>query len=120
LGNYLLCCFFCVKQLFYYSRLFAGGDAKLMIAFGAILPFSENFYFNIRLSVMFLFIFFLVGFFYGTFYSFVLAIKNWKSFSRGFLIYLKKYEKVYILTLIFVLFFILLGIFFNFNFIFYL
>ena len=32
--------FFILGNLFYYGRIFAGGDAKLMIAMGAILPFK--------------------------------------------------------------------------------
>ncbi|MBU2053223.1 MAG: prepilin peptidase [Nanoarchaeota archaeon] len=35
--------FFVLGNLLYYGRMFAGGDAKLMIAMGAVLPFSESF-----------------------------------------------------------------------------
>ena len=33
---------FVLANALYYGRVFAGGDAKLMIALGAILPFSED------------------------------------------------------------------------------
>ena len=36
--------FFVIGNLFYYSRLFAGGDAKLMISLGTILGFSNSFF----------------------------------------------------------------------------
>src|SRR3989338_8270060 len=40
--------FFLLGNLFYYGKAFAGGDAKLMIALGTILPFSESFFVNLE------------------------------------------------------------------------
>ena len=34
--------FFVLGNAFYYGRFFAGGDAKLMISLGAILPLSTS------------------------------------------------------------------------------
>ncbi|MEK6859885.1 MAG: prepilin peptidase, partial [Nanoarchaeota archaeon] len=34
--------FLILGNIFYYSKMFAGGDAKLMIALGAILPLSYS------------------------------------------------------------------------------
>jgi Flp pilus assembly protein protease CpaA len=42
--------FLLLGNLFYYSRIFAGGDAKLMIALGGVLFFSNSFYENIYYS----------------------------------------------------------------------
>ncbi len=76
--------FFLIGNLFYYLRIFAGGDAKLMIALGAILPFSNNFITNIKIYILFLAIFFIIGSIYGVFYSIVLMLKNFKSFKKEF------------------------------------
>lgn len=76
--------FFILGNLFYYGRIFAGGDAKLMIALGAILPFTESFYFNLRIFIGFLFLFVFVGAVYGLLWSIYLAIKNKKSLTKNF------------------------------------
>ena len=47
--------FFIIANLFYYGKVFAGGDAKLLIGFGAVLPFeSLSDFFS--LTVIFIFI----------------------------------------------------------------
>ncbi len=86
--------FFVLGNLFYYGRIFAGGDAKLMIALGAVLPIYETLLENVR----FFFIFLLLLFFLGAIYSFIvsgsLAIKNFKAFRKEFSIQLKKNKKI--------------------------
>jgi hypothetical protein len=74
-------------------RVFAGGDAKLMIALGAILPFSESFFSNIKIYLLFLCIFFVTGSLYGFVYSFVLASKNFRRFKSEFLKQAKSEKK---------------------------
>lgn len=76
--------FFILGNLFYYSRIFAGGDAKLMIALGTILPFSEYFLINLRIFIVFLIVFLFIGSFYGLFWGFALSIKNFKKFKKEF------------------------------------
>jgi len=76
--------FFVVGNLFYYSRLFAGGDAKLMIALGPILGFSSNFISNVKIYFVFLFVYLIVGMFYGIVWSFGLSLRNWKAFQKEF------------------------------------
>ena len=46
--------FFLIGNLLYYSRMFAGGDAKLMIALGPILAFTNNFFVNLEIYLLFL------------------------------------------------------------------
>lgn len=76
--------FFIIGNLLYYGKVFAGGDAKLMIALGAIVPFSEVFIININ-SILTFFLFFLVaGAFYGVVLSVILGFKNKKEFVREF------------------------------------
>ena len=57
--------FFFIGNMLYYGRMFAGGDAKLMIALGAILPFSGNFLDNLKLFTLFLLIFLFIAAFYS-------------------------------------------------------
>lgn len=76
--------FFILGNLLYYGRVFAGGDAKLMIALGAILPFSESLYGNLNLFFMFFMFFLIAGAVYGLIFSLVLAINNRKNFKKEF------------------------------------
>jgi len=88
-GLYGLGIFFVLGNIFYYGRIFAGGDAKLLIALGAVLPFSLDFWINVRIFGLFIFALLLVGGFYGIIWSFVLSIKNFKDFKKEFLIQMK-------------------------------
>jgi len=73
--------FFVLGNLLYYSHVFAGGDAKLMMALGVILPFSTNFLVNVKVFISFLFLFLAVGSIYGLAMSIFLAAKNFKNFK---------------------------------------
>ena len=86
--------FFVLGNLFYYGRMFAGGDAKLMIALGVILPFSENFFVNVKIFVLFFFIFLFAGAFYSLTISIILSLKNFKSFKQEFYKQLSKKRKI--------------------------
>ena len=65
--------FFIIANIFYYGKLFAGGDAKLMIALGSIIP-----------SFAFLSNLLIVGSAYGLLYSLVLAAANHRRFFHEF------------------------------------
>lgn len=86
--------FFVIGNLLYYGRMFAGGDAKLMIALGAVLPFSENFLVNAKIFVLFFFIFLFVGAFYSLTISIILSLKNLKAFKKEFYKQLSKKRKI--------------------------
>jgi Flp pilus assembly protein protease CpaA len=75
---------FVVGHLLYYGRLFAGGDAKLFIALGVILPFSNNFYDNNMIFLVFLIALLFGGAVYSLGFSGVLAYKNKEGFSKKF------------------------------------
>src|SRR3990167_3132221 len=53
--------FLLLGNLFYYSRLFAGGDAKLLIALGVVLPLSYDWVVNFKIFGFFVLIFMLGG-----------------------------------------------------------
>lgn len=86
--------FFILGNLLYYGKLFAGGDAKLMIALGAVLPFSENFLVNTNIFILFLFIFLFIAATYSIIISLVLSFKNFKKFKKEFSIILNKNKKL--------------------------
>jgi len=69
---------------FYYGRIFAGGDAKLFIALGAVLGFSGVFYDNIKIYGLFVFGVFLIGAVYGFAWSGYVCCKNFKDFKKRF------------------------------------
>jgi Flp pilus assembly protein protease CpaA len=66
---------------------FGGGDAKLLMALGTILPFSFKFWANINLLAIFFITLFFIGAFYGLVFSMVIAVRNRKKFYEKF-----KYE----------------------------
>ncbi|MEK6898038.1 MAG: prepilin peptidase [Nanoarchaeota archaeon] len=92
--------FFLIGNALYYGRMFAGGDAKLMIALGAVLPFYGNFYKNLEILTMFFLIFLFSGAVYGLFWSFILSARNFKIFKTEFgKQFKRKKSLIYICTL---------------------
>jgi len=74
--------FFTLSNLLYYSRFFAGGDFKLLISLGAILPFSGSFLVNIKIFIVFFLFFFFIGALYTILSSIYLALSNLKKFKK--------------------------------------
>jgi len=103
--------FFVLGNLFYYGRIFAGGDAKLMIALGTILPYSSDFLSNFSTFLNFLLIFLFVGFIYILATSTILCIKNFKEFKKEFLHQLKKNKISTLIILISSIVSLILGFF---------
>jgi len=79
---------------FYYARLFAGGDAKLLMGLGAVLPFSNTLLENLEIFTYFIILFLVCGSAYGLLYSLILAIKNNKKFTKEFKKQLKNNKKL--------------------------
>ncbi len=79
-----LAIFFAVGNLLYYGKLFAGGDAKLMIALGAVLPLTTSFTSNVKIFIFFLLLFFFAGAIYTIITSAALGIKNSKELEKEF------------------------------------
>ncbi|RLG14532.1 hypothetical protein DRN69_04105 [Candidatus Pacearchaeota archaeon] len=101
--------FFVLGNALYYGKMFAGGDAKLIIALGVILPFSEGFITNVQSFVLFFIIFLSIGAFYGLFISFFLSLKNFKNMKKEFIRYVKKYKKIISCVMVGGLFLMILG-----------
>ena len=82
--------FLIIGNLLYYGKVFAGGDAKLLMGFGAILPFENVFDFLI-IGSGFIFVLFFIGAIYSLIWSVSIVLKNKKKFAREFR---KKFENV--------------------------
>lgn len=84
--------FFVVAILFYYARLFGGGDVKLMMALGAILPFFSTFSENLKVLLFFVFALLLVGFVYSLLIVIINTFFHWKPFMKRFSFHFRKYR----------------------------
>ena len=91
--------FFILGNLLYYGKMFAGGDAKLMIALGAVIPFSAIFNENLKMFLLFFVLFLLIGAAYSILASIYLSFRNFKRFKREFSKQFKKNKKLSILIL---------------------
>ena len=110
-GLFGLGIFLVLGNLLYYSRVFAGGDAKLMIALGAVLPVFPTLKQNAEVFLFFLFLFFVVGGIYGIVGSVFISIKSFKKFKKGFPKTFSKNKRVLIIYSIFAISFLILGFF---------
>jgi len=99
--------FVVIGHLFYYSHFFAGGDAKLLIALGTILPFTNSIYVNFKIGMLFLVLFMVVGGIYGLFWSILLSIKHRDVFGYELK---KQYYKFHGLIHVFIILGVLLMI----------
>lgn len=108
--------FILIGFLFYYGKVFAGGDAKVMMALGAVIPFYGIFSFNKSLMISFIVLFLFVGAIYGLIFSLVYALKNKEAFIKEFNKQFKKRKKfvysIVVLSIIVVLLSLVNSIFF--------
>ncbi|MEK6855617.1 MAG: A24 family peptidase [Nanoarchaeota archaeon] len=100
--------FYGLALTFYYSRVFAGGDAKLLIGIGAILPYHSLFDLLV-FGVGFIFLLFIVGAGYTLIYSGFLLFHGRKRFFKEFYRQLKNNRVilliVWIISLVMLLFY---------------
>ena len=101
--------FFAIGNILYYGRVFAGGDAKLMIALGTILPFSSEIFSNFNIFFNFVLIFLSVGFVYVLVSSAMLCVKHFKPFKREFSKQLKKNKRLMLALIFFSIIVLALG-----------
>lgn len=102
--------FFILSNLLYYARFFAGGDAKLLIGLGAVLPYSTSFYSNINISLVFLFLIFLVGAAYTLIFSFFLIRKGFFSKLKE---NYRKYRGIFNIIFLFSLLLLVIGVLYS-------
>lgn len=75
--------FFFISQAFYYGRVFGGGDAKLLVGIGAVLPFG-NLNELIINGCLFLLLLFFIGAAYSLIASVIFAFRNKRKFLVSF------------------------------------
>lgn len=92
--------FLILGNLFYYSRLFAGGDAKLLIGLGGILPLSYNWLVNLEIFGIFILLFLVTGAVYVLVWAIFLAIKNSEKFKKEWAKQWKIYRKMFLIFFI--------------------
>jgi len=90
--------FYVLAHAFYYTKVFAGGDAKLLMGYGVLLPYS-NYFSVLVLGIGFVFILFLIGAFWSMSYGVKIVSGDWGKFKREFIVNLNKYG-LYILGLV--------------------
>jgi hypothetical protein len=74
---------FLLATILYYSRIFAGGDAKLMMALGTTLPLTLNLNNNLFWASLFFIAVIIFGGIYGAIYSLILGIFNIKKIRNS-------------------------------------
>ncbi len=99
--------FFVLGNMFYYGRIFAGGDAKLLMALGTILPLSGSFMINLQYFFSFFILFLISGTIYGIIWSIFLMIKSFKEFKKEFSRQFLKLRKISIISVIVGIFFLI-------------
>lgn len=98
--------FFVLAMGFYYSKVFAGGDAKLLMGLGAVLPFT-SFRGLLIGGIGFILALFLIGAIYSLIYSVPLAYINRKKFASEFYRKLRDSKIIIAVSLILILILIL-------------
>lgn len=101
--------FFILAHIFYYGRFFAGGDAKLLIALGVILPIHDVFFENLKVFAMFFILFFIVGAVYTISSSIYIGIKNSSRLKRKFKKIFKENKNTLVAIIFLGLMFIIFG-----------
>jgi Flp pilus assembly protein protease CpaA len=96
--------FVALGYLFYYGRVFAGGDAKLLMPLGAVLPFSNNLSGNLTILGAFVLLMLVCGSLWGILFSIFQALRNGKKFAAEFKKQMAKNKKFFYLSWIMALF----------------
>jgi len=95
-----LAIFLFLGNLFYYSRLFAGGDAKLVIALGTVLPFSYDWIVNFKIFGLFVLLFLVLGSLYSLIWAVVLVLENFWEFRREIIKQTRTFKKFFLIAVV--------------------
>lgn len=106
---------FLLGNIFYHAKVFAGGDAKLLMGFGAILPY-ESYFQLFSLSLSLVFVLFLSGAIYSLLFSIAIVAKNKNKFSKEFKIRIKRNEILFSLSILAFLASLIVGLYVPFAF----
>ncbi|MBS3081634.1 prepilin peptidase [Candidatus Pacearchaeota archaeon] len=97
IGGILL--FMILGYSLYYSKVFAGGDAKLLFGLGGIFQYSSLIDY-VYYGFGFLFVLFSLGVVYTLIYSLFLAGRNYSSFKKSFFVNFSKVKYYFVASLI--------------------
>lgn len=89
--------FFIFANLFYYSRVFAGGDAKLLMSLGAVFPYGSFFELLIYGGI-FILALLTFGAIYSLIYSVFLVARNKDKFVKEFKEVLNYYRILFVIS----------------------
>jgi len=92
--------FFALANILYYGRVFAGGDAKLLMGLGCVIGFSFIFLENLEIFIYFLVLLLFCGAIYGLLYSIALSYKDREAFSKEFLKQLGKNKRLILVSIV--------------------
>jgi len=84
--------FWIIASIMYYSGQWGGGDSKLLIGISSVIGLRPTF--DFQFMYLFLFSIFLVGAFYGFFWTVVVALKHYKKFKDEYKIKSIEYSNV--------------------------
>ena len=104
-----LAMFFVLANLLYHGRFFAGGDTKLLIALGPIIPIGTNFLSNANLFLIFVALFFIVGAIYGIIIVLYFSIKDFRKLKNAFLKNIRRNRKSFFIFMGIGLVFMIIG-----------
>lgn len=103
--------FFVLANLLYYIRFFAGGDAKLVMALGTVIPLGNDVFSNISLFFNFLLLFLLVRVIYDIVFIFYLGFRDSAKVKKEFYRKIMKNKKIIYLSLVMAIIVVALGFF---------
>ena len=101
--------FMVLGNLFYYGKMFAGGDAKLFMSLGAILPIYSSFYLNVKIFFLFIFLFLIAGAVYGMVVSAYYGMRYRSLLKKEFSKQMKLNKNLLLVGLLFSSLLLLLG-----------
>lgn len=99
LTGFIIAIMFVVINIFYYGRIFGGGDAGLLFSMSAFFIGTE-FIESITNIGIFILLLMISGSVYGTLYSLVLYLKNKKEVNKEIKKSVKKYKKILLVLLV--------------------
>jgi Flp pilus assembly protein protease CpaA len=90
--------FFVISRLFYYAKIFAGGDAKLFASYGALLPYGQCLN-CVFVGAGFIFLLFAGGIVWTLIYSIYLARTRSEKFKNGWKENFKRWKFLFLISL---------------------
>lgn len=103
--------FFIFGNIFYYSKIFAGGDAKLMISLGTILPLESSGLLSFFSLMEFIIVFLVIGSLYSLFISLFLFFKNFSEIKKKLIIEASSHKQLIFFCFLTGILFIILSFF---------